>query len=251
MLMIKKEIQKTLKTVWEPFKDFNFSDDASRSAHLAAVLLTVHRQNLPTAPGIFYSGPEASGKTLLASCLSSLASTKKFIMIDISNKKNLEAKIRGEVILASKNKNNLVILDNMSRKFYSDFLCIWLSNNYFTDRVSEKVKSCTVLTDTIIVITSREKRLQKDMYKRLLFCKLNASKKEVFNVDPHKHCIENRKEIRGAIKILLKYIGECNIHKSTSMVFFSAWAEEIGNVIDEFDGVIQDLFFGSLRGFSR
>ena len=63
-----------LRTLAEPFKDFPFIDDASRSVALAAVLTALVRRCLRAAPLFAYDAPKmASGKTLLITVVSYVA----------------------------------------------------------------------------------------------------------------------------------------------------------------------------------
>ena len=67
------EIQAAYEELWYPVKDFPCDSDASRSCLLAALLTSVVRSCLPTAPAFGFDAPtQGSGKTKLAQCVAAL-----------------------------------------------------------------------------------------------------------------------------------------------------------------------------------
>jgi hypothetical protein len=70
----KEQAETALRTLAEPFKDFPFIDEASRSVALAALLTALVRRCLRAAPLFAHDAPKmASGKTLLITVASYIA----------------------------------------------------------------------------------------------------------------------------------------------------------------------------------
>lgn len=102
-----------LSRLARPFREFSFSDEASRSVALAAALTALVRGSLPTAPMFAFDAPAAgTGKSLLAETISVIATGHRPAMMSQGMNAEEDQKRLSSVLMAG---DPIIVMDNCER----------------------------------------------------------------------------------------------------------------------------------------
>lgn len=195
-----------LKILREPFQDFAVVDEAARSVVLSAVLTMLVRRLLRAAPLYAIDAPKmASGKTLLATMLSYIASGRgPYLMTQVAEpaeerKRLLAALIEGPLAL---------VIDNVEQALKSEALCVTLSEPTFTDRLLGVSRLITAPTNCCLFATGNNLRIAGDLSARSLICRIDPRverpEERVFARDLHAWVPAHRGELVAAALTIIR-----------------------------------------------
>ncbi len=174
---------------------FPFTDDASRSVALSAILTALVRASLPKAPLHVFTAPIAgSGKSMLVDIASMIATGRETpVLAQGSTAEELEKRL-GAALLAG---DATISIDNCEHPLGSDLLCQVLTQPSVNIRLLGQSKNVEVLTNATLFATGNNLRLVGDMTRRALISFLDpqVERPELreFAVDP----IEQIRRDRG------------------------------------------------------
>jgi hypothetical protein len=169
----KAEAQAALTVLKEPFRDFPFVDDASRSVVLSAILTGLVRRSLYSAPCHGTSAPTmGTGKTLLLNCVSWIVlgriatATSQGASEEEDEKRLFSVLLRGDPIL---------VLDNVTRPIQGDALCTVLTEPTWRCRLLGHNREVEVRTNVLHMASGNNLTFAGDMTTRALVCRLDAN----------------------------------------------------------------------------
>lgn len=125
-----------LETIWAPFSEFPFVDDASRGAMLAGILTCVIRPSLPKAPMFHSDAPTVgAGKTLLLEALGLLATGQPVSMMPPPRAGDSSEMRKLITSAAMPGNKGVMLLDNCVGQFSSGPLSAFLTSEVWEDRL--------------------------------------------------------------------------------------------------------------------
>jgi hypothetical protein len=204
-----EEAQRALETIWEPFKDFPFVDALDRAVHLAALLTTAVRPVLPTAPAFSYDAPvQGSGKTLLASCVSVLATgAEPETLPPISARDDEE--IRKRLFAELRGGARVIFWDNVVGTLDSPAMAALITSSNYGDRVLGQSIKSTVPNRAMLLLTGNNFSAAGDLARRILIARINPETDRPFarefSVNPLAVCRTYRQEMIAAALTLIRY----------------------------------------------
>ncbi len=187
---------------------FPFTDDASRSVALSAILTALVRASLPKAPLHVFTAPIAgSGKSMLVDIASMIATGRETpVLAQGSTAEELEKRL-GAALLAG---DATISIDNCEHPLGSDLLCQVLTQPSVNIRLLGQSKNVEVLTNATLFATGNNLRLVGDMTRRALISFLDpqVERPELreFAVDPIEQIRRDRgRYVIAALTILRAY----------------------------------------------
>lgn len=205
----REQAEAARRTFAEPFKDFPFIDDASRSVALAAVLTALVRRCLRAAPLFAYDAPKmASGKTLLITVVSYIATGRGPYLLSQVTDRTDERKCLLATLLEGP---SVVVIDNVEHPLKSDALCTALTEPSFTDRLLGVSKTATAATNVTFAATGNNLVIAGDLSARSLLCRLDPGverpEEREFARDLHSWVPAHRGELAvAALTIIAAYL---------------------------------------------
>jgi hypothetical protein len=152
--------------------DFPFVTESDRATALAAILTTLDRRSMPTAPLFAFSAPSAgTGKSLLADIAAVLASGHLMPVVSQGrSEEELEKRLGAALLVGSP----LVSLDNCEHPLQSSFLCQALTQEVLTIRLLGLSQNVDTLVNTTCFATGNNLVIAGDLTRRTLLCSLDA-----------------------------------------------------------------------------
>lgn len=200
---------KALKVLKEPFKDFPFVDEVSRSVALSSAITALVRKSVCLAPMFVNDAPTpSSGKTLLASCPSYIATGHPPMMMAPNPDPESEKKALFSALLEGPSS---IVIDNVEGEFGSSTLNAILTASEYTDRVLGASKQAKVLTNSLFMATGNNITIKGDLGARTLLCRIDPRVENPdarqFEKDLHRWIPENRGRLAvAALTIVKAYI---------------------------------------------
>jgi hypothetical protein len=200
------DVDDAINTLWTPFENFPFVGPVDRGVMLAAILTAVIRPLLKTAPAFAFDAPvPASGKTLLARCLSELAGDSPPTVFPIAEK---EDEIRKRLLAILRSNRRIVVVDNAIREVESAALCAFLTNEVYGDRLLGESLDLRFPTRALFIFTGNNLALRGDLCRRVLTARIDPKMEQpwtrCFDLDPAQYCRENRLEMVAAALTILR-----------------------------------------------
>ena len=205
----REDAEAALATLSDILRDFPFADDESRSVALAALITGLVRRTLRAAPLFAFSAPKmASGKTLLATLASYLATGRPPAMLSQSDDPESERKRLLALLMEG---TPMIVLDNIERALKSDSLCSILTEPVFADRVLGLSRTASVPTNATFFATGNNIIIHGDLTTRALVCSLDPKverpEERRFAVNLHEAVPARRGElVAAALTIPLAYL---------------------------------------------
>jgi hypothetical protein len=181
----KARVEKALKLIFAPFREFPFAGAVDRGVLLAAILTAAIRPSLPTAPGFFVGAPVfGSGKTLLAQTVAATSGNEPCVMAWPDN----DAERRKALVSVLRTNPGNIILDNLTGNWNSVDLAAILTAKEFSDRVLGASETIKVQTTCLVLATGNNVSVCGDLARRILVLILDAGEerpdKRSFDFDP-------------------------------------------------------------------
>lgn len=227
----KKQLRDAVETLWKPFEQFPWVSNLDVSVYLAAILTTIIRPALPTAPGFgITASTPGSGKSLLSKCLAALASNQALaIMSGVKE----DEEMRKRLLSLGRSGAPVIVLDNLNGFVSSDALCAWLTSEVFSDRVLGTNTVVNVPTRSVLVLNGNNFQVEGDLCRRVLTCRIEPGVEQPWNrdfsLDPEEHCREHRLEMVAAGLTLIKAYSETAPLPKTGS--FEVWSEAVRKTV--------------------
>lgn len=154
------------------FSTFPFEQERDRAVALALALTALVRRSLPAAPlgGISAPAP-GSGKTLLADCISILASGTAAPAMKYAETDEEAAKTALAVLMEG---DAVVLIDNIERPLQGDWLCTILTSEIYRQRMLGRTEMMSVPTTTLWLATGNQLVVAGDLRTRALLCRIDS-----------------------------------------------------------------------------
>jgi hypothetical protein len=154
------------------FSTFPFEHERDRAVALALALTALVRRSLPAAPlgGISAPAP-GSGKTLLADCISILASGTAAPAMKYADTDEEAAKTALAVLMEG---DAVVLIDNVERPLQGDWLCTILTSEIYRQRMLGRTEMMSVPTTTLWLATGNQLVVAGDLRTRALLCRIDS-----------------------------------------------------------------------------
>ena len=197
------------KGLYSLFDTFPFASDADAAAALAMAMTALLRRVLPSAPinGVSASTP-ATGKSLLADCISALVTGRRAPVAAIGkDSEELEKRI-DSILLKG---DPICVFDNVMRAVSSDVLCQVATQPHKSIRVLAQSRIVEAPTNVCWIMTGNNLTLLNDLTRRVLLCNLDAGcerpELRSFKRDAVEHVLKHRAQgIRWALQISKAYL---------------------------------------------
>ncbi|WP_170937394.1 MULTISPECIES: bifunctional DNA primase/polymerase [Rhodomicrobium] len=173
------DAETALMVLTEILKGFPYADrdDGERaglglSVALAGLIGAMLRPTLPSAPLIGVTAPKAgTGKSYLVDLIAMIATGRRATCLVSGIKPEEFEKSLGAILLASL---PLLSLDNMVQPLTGQLICMALSQERIDMRVLGLSKTANLPTTTALFATGNNLKLQGDLTRRALLCRLDA-----------------------------------------------------------------------------
>lgn len=165
-------LAEALCRIWEPFALFPFDSDISRGVFLAALLTTVCRAALPTAPGYLVRAYTAgTGKTLLSECLMLLTGAPaKAMPLPESNAEEIGKRLFSVLLTGRPG----AVLDNLTGVIDSADLCVFLTSAEPEGRILGQSEIRSAVNRVLWVLNGNNVTAGGDTFRRILPVGLDA-----------------------------------------------------------------------------
>lgn len=194
-----------LAKLWHHFRLFPFEGPVDRGVILAALMTAVLRGGMPKAPAFGFSAHDiAAGKTLLAECVSALASGVK---PDVTPPKNAE-ELRKQLYSALLVGRPAFVLDNLKIVLGGAALATLLTASTYTDRTLGVSEQQSLPNRMTLLVTGNNLRVEDEISRRVRLCHLDAKKKTAhtarFPFDPLEKVLDERLDLVVAVLTIVR-----------------------------------------------
>jgi hypothetical protein len=235
----KEQAQAALDLLKGPLAGFPFVPDnedspqgpsASRSVALSALLTSVCRRTLRSAPLHGFSAPTmGTGKSLLCDVVSMLATGRPASAMSQGKTDEEDEKRLLGVLMQG---DPLLVIDNVERPLGGDSLCTILTQESWQGRLLGENKQIHIPTTVLFMATGNNLTFKGDMTTRTLVCQLDAGvekpEERRFQVDLKTEVPRRRAELVGAaLTVLRAFIvaGRPGLDKLTPFGRFETWSD--------------------------
>jgi hypothetical protein len=240
------EVAAALNTLLLPFSEFPLEGPGDWGVLLAGLLTAAVRPALPTSPAFGFDAPiQASGKTLLASCLGALA-TGEIPTIWPHTAGRDDEEVRKRLFTALRNGTRALVWDNLVGQFDSAAMAAALTAPNMTDRILGKSESISIPNRAIMLLTGNNLTLAGDMPRRVLICRINPNTdrpfSREFDLDPLAYVNEHRQGmVSAALTIVRGWLSSGAKRAPGRMASFELWDDYVRQPVAWID---QQIFPG-------
>lgn len=179
------DLKATLARIWAPFAEFPFASDASRGALLAALLTSVCRVGLQSAPAFFINAQApGTGKTKLSECIVLMA-TGSIAALDLPNDSAEQAKTLISALLEAPRG---LLFDNLTGTLKaSSTFCSAMTSPAYRARGLGGMTMVTVSNRALWVLNGNNVTLTGDAVRRIVSIRLDSPERpetEQHDFDP-------------------------------------------------------------------
>lgn len=238
----KEQAKAALERLWIPFAEFPFVTALDRAVFLAAILTSVVRAALPTAPAIGLDAPvQSSGKTLAARCLGVLATgIEPGILPHTASGSDEEMRKRLFAIL--RNGDRIVLLDNILGTFDSAAMAALLTSETYSDRVLGRSEVPSVPNRALVIFTGNNLSFSGDMARRVLVSRIDPQTDQPFarefKLNPVQYCLEHRQQMVADALTLIRFylssgVAPLGTGKMGSFEMWDSWVRQTVLFVDK------------------
>lgn len=168
----KKAAEKALVILKDALSEFAFKTDIDCAVALAAILTTVLRPSVKSAPLFAFSSPTpGTGKSALANVIGIIATGRNCAAMDF----NLdEAEFKKALFASLMEGSPVTLIDNVMGELNSSLLNIILSEEIIKGRVLGLSKTASLPTTSLWLATGNNLTICGDLTRRTLICTLDA-----------------------------------------------------------------------------
>lgn len=169
----RKGLKEALERIWQPFEQFPFDCAVSRGVFLAALLTTVCRPALPTAPGFLVRAyTPGTGKTLLSECLMLLVGASlSALPLPENNPEEIEKRLFAKLLTGCPG----LILDNLVGVIDNAALCAFLTSPEPEGRILGQSETRSVVNRALWLLNGNNVTAGGDTFRRILPITLDAN----------------------------------------------------------------------------
>ena len=211
-----------------PLAEFPFAEEIDRSVALSAILTTIIRRSLPTAPAHGKDAPKAgSGKGLLADIPALIATGRTATMISQGRDEAEDEKRLSTMLMRG---SPVLCIDNVERPVCGDFLCTMLTQSVVSPRILGFNRAVDLPTSAMVLITGNNLQFAGDMTRRVLLCRIDPQCERPdarqFAVNLREWIPANRHRLIGAALTILRAYHVAGRPKQDIPQFgsFEAWS---------------------------
>ena len=218
--------------------DFPFKDEASKAHALAAVILPFVRRMIdgPTPLHLFDAPVEGTGKTLLVSCITIMASGRE--PEGFTESAN-DDEWRKRITAALEEGGTFMFIDNLNRILDTGALASVLTARTWKDRKLGFTKMLTLPNTAVWLASGNNTRLSRELIRRTVFCRLDAKvdapweRKNFRHPNLLKWAKENREKlVRAALTLVRAWIAAGRPAGKQTLGMFESWVETVGGILD-------------------
>lgn len=190
----REALRAALARIWEPFELFPFVDDLSRGVFLAALLTTVTRAALPTAPGFLVRAHSpGTGKTLASECLMMIAGARATALpLPENNPEEIEKRLFAKLLTGCAG----LILDNLTGVIDNAAMCAMLTSAEPEGRILGRSKNARVVNRAFWILNGNNVSAAGDTFRRILPITLDANTE---TPETRRFTFDPRELIRGRL----------------------------------------------------
>lgn len=233
-----------LDVLWKPFSQFPFANALDRGGALAAVLTSVLRAALPTAPMFVFDAPtQGSGKTLLSLAVGELCGGAQ-LMAPLPAKD--EAEVRKVLLSVLLEAPRAVVFDNQWGMLDSAVLAGMLTSEVFSGRLLGTNTTLKAPTGLLVMVTGNNVLLGGETPRRSIRVRIDAGMDapftRKFDFCPQAYVRANRAGLVAATLFLIRWA----LPQATKgrIGSFEVWDEMVGQTVarigQEIDGDFGD-----------
>lgn len=243
------EILQALTELMRPFDSFPLVDPLARGGLLAALLTAVVRPALATAPAFAMDAPvQGSGKTLLASCVSALA-TGLAPEIWPHTASRDDEEIRKRLFTALRDGTTALIWDNVTGVFDSAALAAAITAPVLRDRVLGRSESLSIPNRALLLLTGNNLCPAGDLPRRIIAIRIDpgtdAPFARQFDLDPLDYVLHHRLELACAALVLMRgWLSSGAPRAAGRMASFEAWDDLVRQTVCWIGAEIAPSAFG-------
>ena len=202
-----EQLRNAWKILWKPFCKFSFVSATDRAVLLATILTAIERPVLSKAPASAIDAPkQGSGKTLIAECISILATGKHPVAWPHIERN--EDEVRKRLLTALRSGERVLLWDNIVGSFDSAALAVLLTSDIYTDRVLGASRSESYPNRMLVLLTGNNFTPSGELPRRVLTCRLDAQNERPFtrefSFNPSEICLLQRQEMVAAALTLMR-----------------------------------------------
>ncbi len=197
-----------LSTLRDLLAEFDFADEASASAAIAAILTACLRHALPIAPGYGLNAhKQGSGKTTLGHTIARIPTGRDAAVMPLADE---PGEVRKAVLAVLMAADLIVLIDNISAPVDSSAVCAALTSQTYKDRVLGESRTVTLPTAATWLFNGNNLEFVGDFTSRIIVSTLDPQcerpELRAFRRDIAAHVSEHRPElVRAALTIPLAY----------------------------------------------
>jgi putative DNA primase/helicase len=202
----KDDAAAALAALDELIATFPFVTKADRSVALSAMLTTLDRHAMATAPLHGFTSPAAgTGKSLLVDIAATLATGRRMPVISQGRTEEELEKRLGAALLAG---DVAISIDNCEHRLESGFLCQALTQRKLNIRVLGQSKNVETPVNATIFATGNNLTIAGDLTRRSILCSMDAHcerpELRTFDDDALKDAQTNRGQLVAAALTILR-----------------------------------------------
>lgn len=204
----KEDALKALACFEYPLQGFPFVERVDFAVSMSAILTTLIRRSLRSAPLHGISATKmGTGKSLQADLVAIIATGRTCAMMSQADTPEEEKKRLLAVLMEG---DLTVCIDNIEKALASDSLSSILTQEFWKERLLGKNRTVTVPTSVTFLATGNNLVFQGDLSTRALLCKMDAQcerpEERSFDVNLYQYIPEHRDElVCAALTILRAY----------------------------------------------
>lgn len=204
---------------------------------LAALLTAAARPALPTSPAFGFDAPsQASGKTLLASCVGVLATGGIPTVWPHTAGHGNDEETRKRLFVALRNGDRALVWDNVVGTFDSAAMASALTSENMTDRILGKSERISIPNRAIILLTGNNLTFSGDLARRILKCRIDTESERPFarqfDLDPLTYVRAHRQKLlSAALTIIRGYLNSGAPPAAGRMASFELWDDYVRQTV--------------------
>ncbi len=230
------EITRALSNLLHPFESFPLVDALARGGLLAALLTAVARPALPTAPAFAMDAPvQGSGKTLLASCVSALATGYPPEVWPHTASRDDE-ETRKRLFAALRDGTTALIWDNVTGIFDSAALAAAITAPVLRDRVLGRSESLSIPNRALLLLTGNNLCPAGDLSRRIITIRIDpgtdAPFARQFDLDPLDYVLHHRIDLACSALVLIRgWLTSGAARAEGRMASFEVWDDLVRQTV--------------------
>lgn len=202
---------------------------SARSVALSAILTSVSRKAMRTAPGHCIDAASANtGKTLLTDTIAVLATGRPIVPVSYGGSKAEFNKRMFSILMQG---DPLVSIDNIDEELESDELCTIFTSEWWQNRILGESQSRQVSTAVLVMLNGNNIRVRGDLTSRVVSCRMDARMEDpgarVFDRDLRSYVPDHRPELVVAVLTMLRAFvvaGRPGVKQLSAMERFADWS---------------------------